>query len=316
MFSKAAEISHTTQARRGIVAIALAITFAIAEVTAQAGIEKGQSTFDTPVAAAKALADAVKAKNTTAIVEMLGPDAPDLARSGDDVADKARLTDFAKRVAELIAVTTTTADSANIVIGKERWPFPIPLARVDNKWFFDTKAGREEILNRRIGQNELSTIKVMRAFVAAEKEYFEMDPDGDGVKAYAAKLIRDEGKKNGLFWPAAAGEKPSPMGPMVAEAQAEGYSKQGQAYHGYYFKGLKRQGLKAAGGAKSYLVKDQMTGGFALLAYPAEYGDSGIMTFIVNQDGKILEKDLGKNTEAAAKQITEFNPDKGWKSAD
>lgn len=279
-----------------------------------------QKEFASPKDAAKALADAVKAHDTKAIAEIFGPDSDDLVHSGDEVQDKDRVEQFAKRVSELTAVSKKTDDTYEVLIGKERWPMAIPIAKHGDKWFFDTDAGREELLNRRIGQNELSTIKTCRAFVLAQKEYFEADADGDKIKDYASKLMSDEGKKNGLYWPTAEGEKPSPMGPLVAEARAEGYAGQTNAegerpYHGYVFHVLTKQGPKAPGGAKDYVKNGQQTEGYAFVAFPAEYGDSGIMTFMVNQDGVVMEKDLGENTASVAGKMTEYNPDKTWRVA-
>jgi len=189
-----------------------------------------------------------------------------------------------------------------------------------NQWFFDTKAGKEEILNRRIGENELSTIQTMLAIVDAQREYAMKDLDGDGILEYAEKFRSDAGKKDGLFWVTKEGEEPSPLGDLVAGARAEGYTKAGtkdkpMPLHGYYFRLLKAQGKNAAGGAFDYVVKGQMIGGFAVIASPAKYGNSGVMTFLVNHDGVVYQKDLGKNTEKAAKAIKKFDPDKTWVKA-
>lgn len=279
-----------------------------------------QKQFATPEEAAKALADAAKEKDLDAIVTLFGPEGEDLARSGDDVQDRARLELLSARVSELTAVNKKSETSAEVLIGKERWPLPIPLAKKGDKWEFDSAAGRDEILNRRIGQNELDAIKVCRAVVLAQKDYFEMSLGADGHKEYAAKFVSDEGKKNGLYWPTAGEEKPSPLGPLMAEAQAEGYTRpagtQGpKPYHGYMYRVLAKQGASAEGGAKSFVKDGHMTEGFAIIAYPAEYGDSGIMTFVVGSNGLVLQRDLGKKTGAVAGRIMEFNPDRTWRQA-
>lgn len=279
--------------------------------------------YSSPAEAAKAFAEAFKAKDREKILKVFGPDAADLLDSGDEVDDANRLEAFSKVVGQLVAVDKSITDTATILVGAERWPFPIPLVKDGDKWYFDTEAGADEILNRRIGQNELSAIKVCRAIVAAQKEFFEMDPDGDGVKEYALKIRSDEGKKNGLYWPATEGEPESPMGPEVAEAQAEGYGDENAkpdpnvrpVYHGYHYKGLAKQGAKAPGGAMSFVTNGKALAGWALVAWPAEYADSGVMSFIVSQDGVVYEKDLGDDTEKIAESMTEYNPDSTWTEA-
>jgi hypothetical protein len=202
------------------------------------------------------------------------------------------------------------------VIGNNNWPFPIPLVKKGEGWVFDTDKGREEILNRRIGENELYTIQVCRAIVDAQREYAIKDRDKNGLLEYAEKFVSDPGKKNGLYWETRAGEGQSPLGPIMARARGEGYQGKPSAtpspYHGYYYKILTAQGKDAPGGAYSYLVKGKMIGGFGVVAYPAEYENSGVMTFIVNHDGTVIQKDLGKNTASVAKGMTVYNPDKTW----
>lgn len=206
-----------------------------------------------------------------------------------------------------------------LTVGRSNWPFPVPIVRRDGTWFFDTQAGREEILNRRIGENELNTIEVCRACVLAQREYFARDWDNDDVFEYARRFRSTPGKKDGLYWPVAGDEEPSPLGPLVAQAHAEGYGKkEGEKsekrspYHGYYFKILTKQGMNAPGGKYDYVINGHMIGGFAIVAWPAEYGSSGIMTFIVNQRGKVYQKDLGPNTAEIGKEMTEYNPDGEW----
>ena len=208
-----------------------------------------------------------------------------------------------------------------LVIGEKDWPFPIPLVKKADQWIFDTKAGKEEILNRRIGENELSTVQTLLAVVDAQREYAMNDRDNDGLLEYAEKFRSDPGKKNGLYWETKEGEQPSPLGELVADARAEGYTRAGTKqspipFHGYYFRMLKKQGKHAAGGAFDYVVKNNMIGGFAVVAYPAVYGSSGVMTFVVNYEGVVYEKDLGKNTVKTAKAMTSFDPDKTWKKVE
>jgi len=203
-----------------------------------------------------------------------------------------------------------------LLIGADNFPFPIPLKKNgEGKWFFDTAAGKDEILNRRIGRNELAIIEVCGAVADAEAEYFSQPHDGDKTKQYAAKFLSDPDKQNGLYWKVAEGQPASPLGPLAASAASEGYSAKPEghtAFHGYYFRMLKGQSDKAPGGAKDYVVNGKMTGGFAFVAYPAEYGNSGVMTFIINQDGVLLEKDLGKTTTETASAMGVFDPDPGW----
>jgi hypothetical protein len=205
-----------------------------------------------------------------------------------------------------------------LTIGEDDWPFPIPLISNGGKWQFDTKEGLGEILRRRIGRNELSAVQVSLAYVQAQNEYATLDPEGLGRGVYARRIVSRTGKKDGLYWPTAEGETPSPLGELAAQASAEGY-KAGEKpipYHGYYYRILTRQGAGAPGGAYDYLVKNKMKGGFALIAVPAEYGNSGIMTFMVNHDGVVLEKDLGPDTTKLARKIDAFAPDQGWSKTD
>jgi hypothetical protein len=203
-----------------------------------------------------------------------------------------------------------------LLVGADNFPFPIPLKKnADGKWFFDTVAGKDEVLNRRIGRNELAIIEVCRAVADAEAEYFARPQDGEKMKQYAAKFISDPGKQNGLYWKSPDGQPASPLGPLAAFATAEGYSVKPDAhtgFHGYYFQMLNGQNDKAPGGAKKYVVNGKMTGGFAFVAYPAEYGNSGVMTFIMNQDGVLLQKDLGKATTETVSAMIEFAPDSSW----
>jgi hypothetical protein len=221
---------------------------------------------------------------------------------------------------EAHVVEKESEDVAILHVGSLEWPFPIPIVKDEGLWYFDSEAGREEIIDRRVGRNELSTIQVCLAYVDAQRDYFRNDWDGDGILEYAQRVLSSSGKKDGLYWPTQDGEELSPLGDMAAEAEAEGYDVDDPAagprpYHGYFFRILKSQGEHAPGGACDYMVGENMIGGFALVAWPAEHADSGVMTFMVNHDGKVFEKDLGPETAELVKAITSFDPDDTWKPA-
>ena len=268
--------------------------------------------YKTPEEAAAALIVAAKASDRPALMRVLGPGSAEIVSSGDEVADASAR----KRVVEAYdtkhQVVMEGQDKAVLVIGSEEWPFPIPLVRKDGTWRFDTAAGREEILFRRIGRNELNAIQASLAYVDAQNEYAEKGIGGNGV--YAQRIVSQPGKKDGLYWPAQSGEDESPLGELAAAASAAGYraGQQRQPYHGYYFKILTRQGPNAPGGALDYIARGKMIGGFALVAYPAEYRNSGVMTFLVNHQGVVYQKDLGPNTADIASGMTAFNPDGTW----
>jgi hypothetical protein len=279
-----------------------------------------QKTFSSPEEAVKTAVTAARNNDDKEIMSIFGPSAKDLIFSGDAVADKQRREQFLKSYDEKNSLVAEK-DGMVLVIGKNDWPFPIPLVKKGEVWFFDTDKGREEILNRRIGENELSTIQTVLAIVDAQREYAMKDIDGDGIPEYAQKFMSDAGKKNGLYWEAKEGEEPSPLGPAVAQAKKGGYAgkKSGDKpspFHGYYYRILKAQGKNAAGGAYDYFVKGKMIGGFAVVAYPAKYGNSGVKTFMVNQQGIVYEKDLGKSTEKIAQAMDTFDPDKSWKKVE
>jgi len=271
-----------------------------------------QQRFGTPDEAVTALVTASKADDRAGVLRILGPGSEDIVSSGDPVADAGAR----KRVIDAYdakhQVVMEGDDKASLVIGNEEWPFPIPLVRADGRWYFDTVAGRDEILFRRIGRNELSAIQVSLAYVDAQEDYADKGVAGNGV--YAQRIISAVGKKDGLYWPAEAGGDESPLGELAAAAAAEGYRVGGgrMPYHGYYFKVLTRQGPSAPGGLIDYVVNGKMVGGFALIAYPAQYGNSGVMTFLVNHQGIVYEKDLGPNSARLASATTEFNPDSSW----
>jgi Protein of unknown function (DUF2950) len=268
--------------------------------------------YKTPEEAVAALIVAAKAADRPALIRVLGPGSAEIVSSGDEVADASAR----KRVIEAYdtkrQVVMEGADKAVLVIGDEEWPFPIPLVRKDGTWRFDTAAGRDEILFRRIGRNELNAIQTSLAYVDAQHEYAEKGIGGNGV--YAQRVVSQPGKKDGLYWPAQSGDDESPLGELAAAASAAGYraGQQRAPYHGYYYKILTRQGPNAPGGAIDYIARGKMIGGFALVAYPAEYKNSGVMTFLVNHQGVVYEKDLGPDTGAIASGMTTFDPDKTW----
>lgn len=270
-----------------------------------------QSAFASPEAAASALVAAARSNRTGALTRILGPGGDKLVSSGDPVADKEGRAKFVAAYAKEHELDKSADGRITLVVGDDHWPLPIPIVRQGKTWRFDTKAGQQEILARRIGRDELGAIEVCRAYADAQKEYASVDRNGDGILEYAQKFTSAKGKRDGLYWPVKPGEAQSPMGPLVASAHAEGYKR--QPYHGYYYRILKGQGKNAGGGAYSYMAKGRMIGGFALVAYPAEWGNSGIMTFMVNQDGTVYEKNLGPKTETTARAMTAFNPDDSWK---
>jgi hypothetical protein len=280
-----------------------------------------QRVFSSPEEARQALVSAVQAKDHGALRAIFGPIARDL-EPGDPVEQAAEFEHFARHVAEGVELVKEGEGRAILTIGEKKWPFPVPIVRKDGSWLFDTAAGREEILNRRIGRNELTVINVCRAYVEAQREYYAMaEPDGVQIPKYAQRMISSPGHKDGLYWPTAAGAKESPLGPLVAKAKEEGYMKERKPgekgprpYHGYYFRILKRQGTRAPGGKFNYVVNGNMVGGFALVAYPARWGVSGVMTFIVNQRGRVYQKNLGPKTGEIARAMKEYNPDLSWKA--
>jgi hypothetical protein len=275
---------------------------AILALALTGSVSRAQQSFASPEEAAAALVAAVKSDSSKEILKVLGRRAEDIVESGDDVADAQTRKSF---VSTYEARHSIKADG-----NKKATLIPIPLINTKSGWEFDADAGRIEILYRRIGRNELDAIQTCLAFVDAESEYAAKD-HGDGVGAYAQRIVSSSGKKDGLFWRDDA--DPSPLGELAAQASAEGYKANGEPYHGYYFRVLKAQGPDAPGGALNYVVKGKMIGGFALIAYPAEYGNSGVMTFVVNHAGVVYQKDLGRGTDIVAKRVTVFDPDQTWK---
>ncbi len=274
--------------------------------------------FPTPEDALKGLVEAVKTHDKAALDQIFGPFAKDL-RSGDEVQAAAEFEEFTKHIEEKTSLVNETDSKVIIHIGNENWPFPIPLVKSNDHWFFDTESGKEEILNRRIGEDELTAIMVCHTYVKAQREYVLKDWDGDGILAYAQKLRSDPNKKNGLFWRHAPGEPVSPLGELVTKARMEGYKKeksvfkeQPAPFHGYYFKILTGQGKNAPGGKYNYIINGNMVGGFGLIAFPSNWGKSGVMSFIVNQQGKVYQKDLGPDTLKIARDMDTYDPDKTW----
>jgi hypothetical protein len=271
--------------------------------------EAGQKTFDSPEAAATALYEAANSTDAGAVVAVLGASSQDVIHSGDPVQDSKARQNFIMAYDQMNRIGKQTDGSRVLYIGVDNWPFPIALKQTNGKWYFDTFSGKQEILFRRIGKNEYAALRVLNALADAQFQYRDL------FAQYTDKWNSSEGQKDGLYWPASAGEIESPIGPLIAYAAGEGYTRgEGPTpFHGYLFRILNAQGANAKGGAKSYLVNGKMTGGFAFVAYPAEYRGSGVMTFLINQDGYIFEKDLGQKTADAGKAMTGFNPDKTWK---
>ena len=295
--------------------IALALLIGLQGVAFAAPAQKS---FDSLDDAVNAFVAAIRAADRKAIVAILGPEGKPLVSSGDDVADRAA---FQRFVAEYDRAHRLEGGGGKVVlyIGDDDFPFPIPLVPDGPRWIWDTEAGDEEILNRRIGRNELSAIEVCLAYVDAQREYYAWSPAGTAILVFAQRLASTKGKRDGLFWEAKPGERPSPLGPLVADAYAAGYRRaQGGGptpYHGYLYRPLSAQGPDAPGGAYDFVVKGHMIGGFALVAFPASYGVSGIMTFIVSHDGVVYQKDFGPKTTQVGNAMKSYNPDRTWRKA-
>ena len=289
---------------------ALLLAVAAAAMAAPAGAQqRGQKTFSSAEDASSALVTAARNNDEKAMIDILGPEGRSIVSSGDDAEDAEGRASFVKRYEEMHRLVKEPDGTTVLYIGAENWPTPIPIVNKGSVWYFDTDTGKQEILYRRVGRNELSAIRVCQELAAAEKEYFASN------HAYAQKIDSDEGQHDGLYWKMADGGPQSPIGPLVAAAVV-GSSPNPTPYRGYYFHIITQQGKNAPGGAKSYLTGDKMTEGFAVVAYPAEYRSSGVMTFIVGPDGVVYEKDLGKKTDTAAKAMKEYNPDSSWKKTE
>jgi hypothetical protein len=310
--SKAMSMNSTrfwSQLRRFALALLLAVPLAAAAAP--------QETFATPEAAVDALMAALRADSDQSMLAIFGEQNKDLIVNSDRAASTATRAKILAAMQVLRVLQAPSPDRRVLVIGDEAWPMPIPLVRTGDRWRFATEDGKDELVNRRIGGNERNAIHVLRAYIDAQRTFASRDRDGDGVLQYAQKLASSPGKHDGLYWPAdaAKGEEASPFGPLIAESA--GYLKghsEGDPYRGYHFRILTRQGKDAPGGAYNYVINGRMIAGFAMVAYPAEYGNSGVMTFIVNQNGKVYEKDLGKNSAAIGAKMSTFDPSSGWKA--
>jgi len=274
--------------------------------------------FDSPEAASTALLEAAKADGNSALLKVLGKEGKTLVDSGDEVADKNARAQFVERYTAANSLDKSDPEFVKLEVGEDKWPFPVPIISEGGKWHFDTPTGVDEIINRRVGANELATIQSCLAYADAQNEFYMRNPEGSPMQHYASKLVASDGKKDGLYWPAAANEEQSPLGEGFAAARAEGYalkdgSMKGVPFHGYIYRLLTKQGANAHGGAYDYLVNDQLLGGFAAVAFPAEYGNSGVMTFMVNHDGVVFSKDLGPDTAKLAMAIDSFDPGSDWK---
>ena len=305
------------------VALVLACTLFAGPASATDAKTPKQRSFATPEEAVQALIEAVKSADQAKMAAIYGPEREKLL-TGDAVEDASALKGFGERLAKGAALEKVDDAKYTLVVGEERWPSPIPIVKDGRKWRFDTAAGLEELLSRKIGRNELSAIMTCRAYAVAQWEYFTQarDTARDGLAVYAQHFISSPGTRDGLFWEVPEGGKPSPFGSLIAQERAEGYTpgaartggaKKRSPYHGYFFRILKAQGSHAPGGKFSYVINGNMIAGFALIAYPDKWGSSGVMTFIVNQQGRVYEKNLGQETGELAAAVTEYDPDPSWK---
>lgn len=304
--------------RPSMAAISILMLTIVGIGTGVAAQQSGQKTFKSAAEASHALVAAVKSDDEPALLGILGSDAKSVISSGDSVEDKNDRAEFLQKYHQMHRLVTEPDGTTTLYIGAENWPTPIPLVHKGPAWYFDTPAGKQEILYRRVGKNELAAIAVCRELVDAEKEYFAQPHDGDSGQQYARKVYSDPGKQNGLYWQASAGQSESPIGPLVATAAGEGYTdgsdQSPKPFQGYYFRVLTSQ--KTAKGTRNYVVNGKMTGGFAFVAYPAEYRSTGVMTFLVDQEGIVYEKDLGPRTATLAKSLRSYERDASWRKAD
>jgi hypothetical protein len=288
---------------------------AIALLAATAAYAAGARNFSSPEEAAQALVAAARAGDPQGILAVLGTEAKEIVRSGDAAVDRQARERFIAAYAEANRIEKPNESTALLLVGKDEWIMPIPIVKDAAGWHFDAAEGKEEILNRRIGRNELSVIQVAQAYVDAQKEYYLRNPQNDKLLQYAQRFVSRKGHRDGLYFPVKPGEPPSPLGPLFERLRPgeKGDGSKRAPYHGYYYRILKGQGPEARGGAYGYVAQGRMIGGFALVAWPAAYGNTGVMTFLVNQDGVVFQKDLGRGTAAAAQKMQLFNPDKSWK---
>ena len=295
--------------------IIAAVLFIHADSTSSFAAGVSQKSFTSPQEAVNALVDASRTEDLKELSIIGGPGSKALIFSGDDAADRVGREKFLKAYDQKNSLEQASATKVVLHIGDDEWPMPVPIVKKGAAWVFDARAGKQEILNRRVGRNELHVMDVLQAYVDAQHEYASKDCKGGGRVEFAQRLISTKGKHDGLYWKTEEGEEMSPLGPLMAKAAKEGYAnKDLQPFHGYYFKILKGQGKHAEGGSYNYVVKGKMLLGFAIVAYPAQYGNSGVMTFIVSQEGTIYEKNLGKNTRRFAEKLKIFDPDKTWKN--
>lgn len=305
----------TQFSKLGVLAV---LALAVSIPSLSAAQQTGQKTFGSAGEASHALAKAVQSDDQPALLSILGPDSKDIISSGDPAEDKSNREEFVRKFKQMHRLVNEPDGTTTLYIGAENWPTPIPLMHKGNAWYFDTPAGKKEVLYRRIGKNELAVIQVCREVVDAEKEYYSQPHDGESQQQYAERLSSDPGKHNGLYWETSAGQKESPIGPLVAAAATDGNSgnpeQKPQPFMGYYFRILTEQ--KTSKGSHSYMVDGKMTGGFALLAYPAQYRSSGVMTFLVDQNGVVYEKDLGARTATVVQKLTRYERDASWRQAD
>jgi hypothetical protein len=306
---------------RGLVALTvLAVLLLVRLALPVAAQGAAPRSFPSPEDAVRALIEAVKKGNLDDLVAIFGAEGRELVAGSDPATGRQHREVFNVAVAERWRLTDASSTQKTLVIGYEDWPFPVPIVKAGGKWRFDTAAGKEEVIARRIGRNERAAIETCRAYVTAQQRYAAQAHDGKPVGLYAATFHSDPGKENGLYWPAARGQKRSPLGDLVAQAAEEANPltterERPAPLHGYYFRILTAQGSAAPGGAKNYIVNGALTGGFALVAWPAQYDVTGVMTFVVNQDGIVREKDLGRGTDAAARHMTAYSPDASWRPA-
>jgi hypothetical protein len=290
----------------------------IASVVALSACARKPQEFDSPEAAVQAMVDAAKSDGNGALMKLFGKDGEPLVNSGDEVADKNARARFLERYAEANSIDKAVPESVVLEVGADKWPFPVPIVSEGGKWHFDTPTGVDELVNRRVGANELDTIQSCLAYADAQREYYMRNPENAPLLHYAGRLISADGKKDGLYWPAGENEEISPLGLGFAAARAEGYepkdgSMKGVPFHGYIYRLLTRQGANAPGGAYDYVVNGELLGGFAAIAFPAEYGSSGVMTFMVSHDGVVYSKDLGPETAKLALAVDTFDPGPDWK---
>ncbi len=313
---------HRRPRSQGPVARCLGLLLGVIAACGSVGCSTAPATYATPEAAVDSLITAVRAGDQEQLHKILGSDADRLLNSGDEVADRNGRADFLKAYDEKHKLTADGDDSRTLEVGNTDWPTPVPIVKGEHGWYFDTEAGMDEMLSRRIGRNELFAIQVCLTIIDAEKEYAAADDNGDGWREYARRFNSEPGKKNGLYWPTNPGEPESPLGPLVGEATAAGYGDKGNTsdtsrpFHGYRFRILTSQGDDAPGGALDFVDHGHMIGGFGVIAWPVEYGNSGLKTFIASHHGVVYQNDLGDNTDSAARAITAFNPGAGWERCD